>query len=141
MSVREITYGAGELVHPQHLNGKTQFISSEVEDIIHKLHYGDPVLGWAGDPRLALYHDEGGSWVLERYEADGQYRTVTRSRPGLPLDERLLIHLMQHDMRGHGGFDPDSLENYEDFTERQRLEEGISEAAEVFAHALAKDLA
>ncbi len=137
--IREITLGADELVHPQVLNGRPQFVSNEAADLIHKMHYGDPTIGWQGDPRLALYHDAGGRWVLERLEADGVYRPVCRSRPGLPLDERLLFHLMRHDMRHHDGFDPDALEEADRPYDRD--DERLNEAIERFAHGLQKDLA
>lgn len=134
--MREITYGQGELVHPQVVDGRVLWTSLELQEFIHKLHYGDPVIGWEGDPRLALYL-EGESWVLERLEADGEYRTVCRSRPGLPLDERLFIRLMQHDLRR--GFDPTSLGEGQR-PEAVQNEEAMLEALERAYWGAAKDL-
>ena|SRR5574343_461948 len=140
MSVREISFGVDELVHPQNLGGRVQFASPEFMEFVDRLRYGDPVLGWQGDPRLGLYHEgEGGGWIVVRYEADGTYRDVCRSRPGLALDERLLLHLMAHDMRGHAGFDPDSLA--EGDRPYDETDERLQEAIERVAHGLAKDLA
>ena len=134
MSAREITYGAGELVHPTTIGGKVLFMSSEVQDFIHKLHYGDPTLGWEGDPRLALYHEDGG-WVLERLEADGTYHTVCRSKPGVALDERLIIGLIAHDHRR--GYDPLSeMTEYRDDSD----DDALREAIERVYHGAAKDL-
>lgn len=106
--VREISYEPGELVFPSTSGGRDHWTSPEVERIVHKMHHGDPTIGWEGDPRLALYHDRD-CWVLERLEADGQMRPVCRSKPGLALDERLLIRLMEHDHRR--GFDANKLED------------------------------
>ena len=122
---REQTFRPGELVHPTYVNGRQLWVSPEVEDIVHKLHYGDLILGWEGDPRLALYIDEEQRWVLERLEADGEYRPVCRSKPGLALDERLIIRLMEHDHRR--GFDAAALPEGrpEDPEADDRMREGL----------------
>jgi hypothetical protein len=89
---------AGGIVHPQVVNGRNLWVAPEVQDIIDRLQNGDPSRGWEGDPALALYMGEGGRWVLNRYEA-GEYHTVCLSRPNLPLDVRLIDHLVAHDTR------------------------------------------
>jgi hypothetical protein len=134
---REISYNPQELVHPEILNGKQRWISNEVKEIAHKLQYGDPVLGWEGDPRLALYLEDRGSWVVERLENDGQYRTVCRSRQGLPLDDRLILRLMEHDHRR--GFDPVAF-NTDDNSVDTAAEDRMREMHERVYHAAAKDL-
>ncbi len=111
---REITLTPG-FIHPQVVDGKVLWLDSGIRDLVHKMHYGDPVIGWEGDPRLAIYLDQDRTtgedvWTVERLESDGVYRTVCRSRPGLALDERLLLRLMEHDTRR--GFDPASLEAF-----------------------------
>lgn len=135
MSVREITYAPGELIHPTVKDGRNLWISPEVERLIHKLHYGDPTLGWEGDPRLALYRD-GESWVLERLEADGQYRVVCRSRPGLSLDERLIQRLVEHDHRR--GFDPSTLADNSGATSQEEYDR-MAEAMERVAWGIHRD--
>lgn len=137
MSVREITYNPGELVHPQVVDGKVLWTSPEVQEMVRKLHYGAPELGWEGDPRLALYHEQGG-WVLERLEADGQYRTVCRSKPGAPLDDRLIVGLIAHDHRR--GFDPAAaLEGARPDVSKEQ-EDAMREGLERAYYGAAKDL-
>lgn len=87
---------------PEWVDGRRLWIDPSVRDMIDVLHNGDPVLGWEGDPRLALYLEDG-AWCVYRYEADGEMRPVCRSRPGLALDARLIRHLQSHDQRR--GFD------------------------------------
>jgi len=99
MPERELTYAPSQVMHPQYQKGRRLWTDPEVADIVHRLHYGDPTLGWEGDPRLALYYREDGRWELQRLEADGEYRVVCRSRPGLALDLGLIRHLVAHDMR------------------------------------------
>ena len=101
--MREMDLGTG-FIHPQVVNGRSLWMDSGLTTLIDKLQNGDPALGWEGDPRLALFMDEGDRWVLSRLEADGEYRDICKSRPGLPLDERLIMRLMEHD--GRRGFDP-----------------------------------
>jgi len=132
------------LTHPQTVNGKLLWMDSGVSDLIHKLNYGDPVLGWEGDPALALFMDKdpvmGDRWVLVRLEDDGEYRDVMRSRPGLPLDERLLIRLMEHDSRR--GFEAASVieEAYDPFSATTAADEAAMEGLERAYHGLAKDI-
>lgn len=85
------------------VNGKMLWTSPEVADMVDRLQNGDPTLGWEGDPRLALYWREDGRWEVSRYE-NGQYSTVCVSRPGVALDARLIMRLVEHDHRR--GFDP-----------------------------------
>ncbi len=70
---------------------------------------GDPLLGWAGDTRLALYANwVRGTWQLWRREHDGQYRMVTQrgmaEARGPELVVSLINALVAHDTRR--GFDP-----------------------------------
>jgi hypothetical protein len=87
------------IAHPEWVEGRRLWIDPEVQALVDKLHYGDPTIGWEGDERLALYREDGDRWLLMRLEHDGEYRPVCRSRPGLPLDERLIMHLVAHDAR------------------------------------------
>jgi hypothetical protein len=84
------------LLHPEWVAGRKLWMDSAMSTLIDKLHYGDPVRGWEGDPRLAVYWNPP-VWEVMRYEADGQYRMVCRSKPGVPFDERLIDALVEHD--------------------------------------------
>lgn len=67
-------------------------------DLIDRLHFGDPVIGWEGDERLAVYYDgEERRWEVMRLEDDGVYRLVCRSKPDVIFDERLLWRLCEWD--------------------------------------------
>lgn len=69
-----------------------------MSDLIHRLHYGDNVIGWEGDERLAVYYDEPERrWEIMRLEDDGVYRLVCRSAPGVVFDERILWRLCEWD--------------------------------------------
>lgn len=139
LAPREQTLHPSQIAHPQYVDGNTLWIDPEVQEIITKLHYGDATLGWEGDPRLALYRGKQGQWFLYREEESGMY-PVCQSRPGVHLDNRLIMRLVEHDHRR--GFDPGSLlmdsagnplsgpDNYE----------AIREAHEKVVHAAAKDL-
>ena len=100
------------LAHPEWVDGKRLWTDPGIRSIVDKLHNGDPALGWEGDPRLALYFEpepgsDEGRWVLYRMEHDNVMRPIMRSRPGMELDERMILHLMAHDTRR--GFDPASV--------------------------------
>ena len=100
--MRELTYSTQNVMHPEYRGNKRLWVDPEVQDIVDRLHNGDATLGWEGDPRLALYlvnTPEGQTWELSRLEADGEYRTVCRSRPNLSLDLSLIRHLVAHDLR------------------------------------------
>lgn len=88
----------GRLVHPEWVGGRRLWMESAMSVVIHKLHYGDPVRGWEGDPRLAVYWNPP-RWEVMRLEADGEYRMVCRSLPGVPFDERLIDNLIAWDLR------------------------------------------
>ena len=88
------------LVHPEFLDGRRVWLDPVMEDIIGKLHNGDPTKGWEGDPRLEVYFEPTqGRWELWRLEDDNEYRMTCRSQPGVPFDDRLIEHLVAHDRR------------------------------------------
>lgn len=136
-SQREITLAPSEIIHPSVVNGRNLWLGSGVDELIYKLHYGDPTLGWEGDPRLALYLDDD-CWVLERLEADDTYRTVCRSRPGVTLDNRLIVLLMEHDQRR--GFDVEAVAEFRPFDAFTERDEAMREGLERVYHGAAKDL-
>jgi hypothetical protein len=86
----------GNLLHPEWVAGRRLWMDSTMSGLIDKLHNGDPVRGWAGDPRLAVYWAPP-SWELWRLEHDGEYRLVWRGAPGTPFDERLIDMLIAAD--------------------------------------------
>lgn len=98
------------ILHPEfrrdaYGRGRSLMIDHSVQDVVDRLHNGDPTWGWEGDPALALYLEEGADgkpvWVLERLEDDGVYRVVCRSKPGVDL-RGLIPMLVKHDRnRGH----------------------------------------
>lgn len=87
------------LTLPTVQNGRGLWLDPEVQSIVDMLHNGVPALGWEGDERLALYRTEDGRWELWRLEDDGEMRCVCRSRPGMRLDETLIMRLVEHDSR------------------------------------------
>lgn len=93
---REWSYAS--VSHPETLpDGRGLWVAPEVQEIQRKLREGDPLAGWPGDPRLALYRAEKDPrWYLYRLEADGEYRMVVRSKPGVTL-ETLIPWLVKHD--------------------------------------------
>jgi hypothetical protein len=88
------------LTHPEYVNGRRLWVDPLMSDLIHKLHHGDPVIGWEGDERLAVYFDGPSQrWELWRLEDDNEYRKVCHSPPGGTFDERVLVQLCEWDMR------------------------------------------
>lgn len=87
------------LTIPTVQNGRGLWLDPEVQDIVDMLHNGVPTLGWEGDPALALYRTQDGRWELWRLEDDGEMRMVCRSRPGMRLDQTLIMRLVEHDSR------------------------------------------
>lgn len=135
---RELTLEASEIVHPAVIDGRTLWVSPEIEDMIHKLHHGDPTLGWEGDPRLALYRVND-RWVLYRLEHDNEYRVVCVSAAEQRLDERLIQRLVEHDHRR--GFDPVAVAAQEyDRQADPAGEERLAEAMEKVVYGLRKDV-
>jgi hypothetical protein len=89
---------AGGLLHPEWVAGRRLWMDGAMSGLIHKLHHGDSVRGWEGDPRLAVYWSPP-CWELWRLEHDGEYRIVWRGKPGTPFDERLIDMLCAWDRR------------------------------------------
>lgn len=132
---------AGGIVHPEVVDGRGIWLDPEVQDILDKIQQGDPALGWEGDPRLALYRSEDGRWELWRLEHDDVMRPFCVSRPGLALDERLILRLVEHDARR--GADPgQKVDAVNAAVQRERdgqASERVYAAAEKLHWALKKD--
>jgi hypothetical protein len=89
-----------EFLHPEWVDGRRIWMDGPMHDLIHRIRYGDPVKGWDGDQRLALYFNgETERFELWRLEDDEQYRLVCRSGVGIPLDERIIDALIGMDGR------------------------------------------
>lgn len=87
-------------VHPEIVAGRRLWMDSAMRDIIDKIKYGDPVLGWEGDELLDVFAIEGPTGLqfeLMRFE-QGDYSLVARSKPGVPFDERIIHELCRRDM-------------------------------------------
>ena len=133
---------AGRITHPETVDGRHIWLDPEVEDMIHKLHYGDATLGWEGDPALALYRTEDSRWELWRLENDGEYRRFCRSKPGAKLDNRLIMELVAHDARR--GYNPHTaLTQHNERLERerdQRAQEKVAASLEKVYWGLKRDV-
>lgn len=132
---------AAGIDHPEWVGGRRLWIDPEIKALVDKLHFGDPTIGWEGDERLALYR-EGQSWLLMRLEHDGEYRPICKSRPGLALDERLIMRLVEHD--SHRGANPiDKVDAVNAAVDKERDYQGtqkVHSAAEKLQWALRRDL-
>lgn len=112
-----------------------------VQELVDKLHYGDPTLGWAGDERLGLYLTEDKRWELWRLGEDNQMHCVCRSRPGLALDNRLIMHLVAHDSRRRDAVGVESVIKHNTALEEQRTAEAVEalfDPMDKMRHALVK---
>jgi hypothetical protein len=71
-----------------------------MDDLIHRLHHGDPTVGWEGDTRLAVaYNKMTDRWELWRREHDDRYRLIGQSPVGLSFPTDLVKHLVSIDGR------------------------------------------
>lgn len=133
----------GRLEHPETLpDGRHLIVSAEVQEVVARLRDGEPTVGWEGDPRLALYRAEGADhWELWRMEADGQYRPIIRSKPGVSL-MGLIRWLVAHDTRR--GHDPAAEVNAHNVARQSGLDERarskMIDALDRVAFAIQKDL-
>lgn len=134
---------ASGLVHPEYVDGRRLWFDGAMWDLIRKLHDGDPTRGWEGDPRLAVYYDgPADRWEVMRYEHDGTYRMVCRSKPGVPFDERLIDALVAHDRnRGVSPHELVDAHNRRIAAEHQRQRDDVAvETAERLRFALRGEL-
>jgi len=93
------------LYHPQIMPDGSSVLYDD--EVVHKLHKGDPTKGWEGDERLALtWNGKDQRIELWRYEEDGQYRLVLRGKQGKRVvDLGLIDFLVAHDtQRGYNPY-------------------------------------
>jgi hypothetical protein len=113
-------------------------------DVLDMLRFGYAPLGWEGDPRLTLAYNRVEDRIeLWREEDDGEFRIVTRSRPGMrTVDMNLVKFLVDHDRQR--GFDPQKA--VDDHNEKilkhnyEKTQGAIDEAADRLHGALRKDI-
>lgn len=132
------------LLHPEWVGGRRLWMESAMTSLIDKLHYGDPVRGWEGDPRLAVYWSPP-CWEIMRLEHDGQYRLVCKSKANVPFDERLIDALVAHDRnRQSAGFLHDRIavqkERHDAYLRARENEHIVEEVAPRLRHALRGEL-
>lgn len=95
------------LKHPDPLRLAGRHLTLIEDPLADVLADGDRVLGWGGDPRLALYLDHPGKeWVLVRLEHDNQYRIALGMDAGPASGVEVVAHmvswLIEHDsQRGY----------------------------------------
>lgn len=102
--MRETQFRATD--HRDHLPSGAAILAAggAMDDLLGKLHNGDPTMGWGGDPRLALaFNRQTDRWELWRMEHDGEYRIVCVSKRGAGFPPDLIKNLMSMD--GQRGYD------------------------------------
>lgn len=149
---RELSYGA--VTHPDHLafrRPRGVLTLHRVEDVFtDAIVKGDPVLGWDGDARLAVYLSmpqpecaEASYWVV-RLCADGTYQTVLR-HPAVLRGPEIMAAFVRRlvEIDGRRGFDPIAdLDKAEEQVAKAREDaraEQVAEVADRLHHAMRKD--
>jgi len=132
------------LSHPQWVAGRRLWIDGGMQDLIHKLHHGDPTIGWEGDERLAVYfNDDTKCWEVMRLEDDNVYRLVARSKPGVQFDDRFIVLLCETDRQRRRQSLHDEIVANNEAVDRARQAETdtfiAEEAAPRLRHAILKD--
>ena len=134
-----------EMVHPEWVDGRRLWMEGSVRELIDRIRFGDPILGWEGDERIELYFNAPEErFELWRLEDDGEYRRVCRSQPGMAFDERIIHALIQWDGRRRPVALVDEVNEHNARIDadkaRQRDEWTAEELAPRLAHAFRKEL-
>jgi hypothetical protein len=107
-----------------------------VEDVVRRMHEGDPLLGWSGDERLGLYwgvkEPNIGRWLVIRFDEQGDEHIVCRSQPGAWLGG-LIVFLAENDQRRRNALDINALMDKEDAAREEAGRNAERAAAEHFA--------
>lgn len=124
------------LIHPETIGGHQVWSDSGTSAgaLADKLKYGDPTRGWPGDERLALVlNSDAGLWEVWRLDHN-TYHLVARRSTAVPLDERVIDHIMAHDTRRRDVIGEMIAHNAKLDRERdQRRDEQITEMVDQFA--------
>ena len=89
-----------DFVHPEVVAGRRLWMDGSMRDLIQRIRFGDPLLGWEGDDRIELYYNGPEErFELWRCEDDHEYRRVCRSQPGMAFDDRIITALIAWDGR------------------------------------------
>lgn len=150
--MREATLTAHRFPDPLRLgeggsgNTRARQLTLIEDPLVSPIQKGEPILGWEGDERMALYVDHlTGEWLLVRFEHDGVYRVVVGvsidAYSGHEIVPFLITWIVEHDTRR--GFDPISsvIEHNArlDAENQSGLDALASEAADRVAHGIRKD--
>lgn len=116
---------------------------SAMDDLLDRLHNGQPEVGWEGDPRLALaFNRQTDRWELWRFEHDSQYRLVGVSKPGCSFPPDTIQNLVSID--GRRGYDVvKDVERHNELNTAiadAKFGQATSAGAEKLAWALERDL-
>lgn len=113
------------------------------DEVVHKLHKGDPTKGWEGDERLALtWNGQDQRIELWRCEEDGEYRIVLRGKPGKRIvDQGLIDFLVYHDtQRGYSPYQEAMGVNLaKERADASNLDDAVEQFADKLRWALLKD--
>ena len=93
-----------DFLHPEWVGGKRLWIDPLMQDVIRRVRFGDGLLGWEGDERLAVYavpeaDGKDTAWQIMRLDEDDELRHVATTKPGEPFDDRIIMWLIAHDRR------------------------------------------
>ena len=130
--------------HPEVVDGRRLWMDGSMRDLIQRVRFGDPLLGWEGDERIELYYDGPEErFELWRLEDDHEYRRVCRSAPGMAFDERIIHALIQWDGRRRSTALVDEVnghnERRQSEVEAERAEWVAEEMAPRLRHAIRED--
>ena len=133
------------LFHPEWVDGRRLWMDTPMRDLIHRIRFGDPVKGWEGDERLAVYwNGEQERFELWRLEDDGHYRFICRSGAGITFDGRIVDALIAWDGRRRSVPLADEITRHNAQLDDQRATERDEWIAEDMGprlrHAIAKEL-
>lgn len=143
---REITLGRFHHPDPLRIVDSGRELELIVDPVADRLRDGDPIFGWEGDERLALYLDrKERTWDLWRLEHDGVYRCCRRlacdAFTAADVVPELILWLVMSDTRR--GFDP-VAHTFDINTKAAAVRDAAAdafheEAADRLAHGLRKD--
>lgn len=112
-------------------------------DFYDRLAYGDATVGWIGDPRLAVYWNNGHLEIM-RQMPNGSMKMIARSPYGCnTLDTGLLRWLAEHDSQSRRAYNvADDIDQHNakvDRANEDAMNEQIAEAADRLAFALKRE--